>query len=95
MQLMLLPPGSEDFNPPRNIPCIGGTDDELEGVFQPVNISQHLYRNRLEHFKEFHLCIGVFTAGCPLPGFLEQRSDRFTVPGTGKHQAIITADSER
>jgi len=51
------------------------SEDELEGVFQPINISQHLYRNSWGHFKEFHLCTGVFTARHPFPGFPEQWSD--------------------
>lgn len=29
--------------------------DELEGAFQLINVSQHLYKNRLGHFKGFHL----------------------------------------
>lgn len=47
-------------------------EDELEGAFQPLSASQHLYKNCLWHFKGFHLCTAVSTAGCPLPGGHEQ-----------------------
>lgn len=71
IQLLLLLEGQSTSTHPGTYRALVAFEAERGGGLQPINISQHLYRNRLGYFKELHLCTGMFTAGCPLPGFLE------------------------